>query len=113
MWNPFFSVPPVGTMTTVRPAAIDSRISADVRSSMNRPDGDVARGSGVGRTRGPVTDDAAADLSAGALAKVEAAATAGPDAPGPRGPGFPGSARADLTCATAASTLAFKCARPC
>ena len=39
MWYPFFSVPPVGTITVVFPAFIASRVSSQVSSSMNTVSG--------------------------------------------------------------------------
>ena len=39
MWYPFFSVPPVGTITVVFPAFSASRVSSHVSSSMNTVSG--------------------------------------------------------------------------
>ena len=80
MWYPFFSVPPVGTITVVLPAFSASRVSSHVNSSMKTVSGacdGVPAGavSNVGR-RGPAGCGAALAAATAAAAPTAATATA-------------------------------------
>ena len=89
MWYPFFSVPPVGTITVVLPAFIASRVSSHVSSSMNTVSGgrvgvllagavSIVGSSGPARSAG---GRAAAAAAAAATALGLAAARPAPGAP--------------------------------